>query len=100
MHEHSGGIADRVTVRGLLTADLRMPRVHSLERACGALAARPLREILAELHDALTRPLGADDRRRLHVLVSHLYHHAGASLHLTTDLRAAIEATDTHHTEE
>ncbi len=98
MHDATGDTAARVaTVHDLLATDLRMPRVRSLERACSDLAARPLAEVITELADALTGPLGTDDRRRLHVLVSTLYHHAGAPLRLTTELRAAIEATDTHH---
>ncbi|WP_146088173.1 hypothetical protein [Actinacidiphila yanglinensis] len=62
-----------------------------LEDACALLAQRPLDQTLAELDTVLGRPLPEDGGRRLHVLVSTLYHQAGAPLDLTEDLRARIE---------
>ncbi|WP_433888711.1 hypothetical protein [Streptomyces sp. CA-111067] len=78
-----------------------VPRVRSLEAACGRIADRPLAGTLAELRQALTGPITGEARRRLHVLVSTPYHRAGASLPLTEKPRAEIEAApNPQHTEE
>ncbi|WP_329369776.1 hypothetical protein OG896_28100 [Streptomyces sp. NBC_00669] len=82
----------RSAVGRLLDAELRIPRVRSLEAACAELAARPLDVTLAEIRQALEGQVGGEGRRRLHVLVSTLYHRAGASLDLTIALRTEIEA--------
>jgi hypothetical protein len=66
--------------------------VGSLEAACAELAARPLDVTLAELEGVLAGPVTGEAGWRLHVLVSALYHHAGASLPLTERLRARIQA--------
>jgi hypothetical protein len=63
-----------------------------LEAACDAIAGRPLTLTLAEIRRALDGSLDGESKRRLHVLVSTLYHRAGATLALTEELRAAIEA--------
>lgn len=89
------------TVRDLLDTPLDAPRVRSLEAACDQLAARPLEDTIAELRTAVAQPVTGEGGRRLHVLVSTLYHRAGASLELTKSLRAEIEAAQTaEHTEE
>ncbi|WP_328463639.1 hypothetical protein [Streptomyces sp. NBC_00448] len=85
----------RLTVGVLLDEDLRVPRVWALEAACAELAARPLDVTLAELEAVLAAPVTCEAGRRLHLLVSALYHHAGASLPLTEQLRARIQAAQT-----
>jgi hypothetical protein len=92
--------ARTVSVRALLTEALREPRVHSLEAAAALLAAHPLAEVEGDLRTVLAMPVTGEDCRRLHVLVSTLYHRAGASLALTTELQAAIEAARTSAREE
>lgn len=89
MHERTG---IRLTVRGLLDAPLRTPRVRSLEQACDRLAAQPLAETLADLRQVTANPITTESCRRLHVLISALYHRAGAPLALTEELRAEAEA--------
>lgn len=79
------------TVRGLLDAKLRDPRVRSLETEVTRVADRPLRDTVADLRTTLSEPITSEDCRRLHVLISTLYHRAGADLTLTEELRAAIE---------
>ena len=81
-----------LTVRDLLEDPLPLPRVQSLEESCVRIAGRPLDVTLAEIRQALRGPVSGESRRRLHVLVSTLYHRAGASLDLTIALRTEIEA--------
>jgi hypothetical protein len=90
----------RGAVRALLDAALREPRVHSLEAAAARIAARPLADTLLDLDAVLASPVTGEDCRRLHVLVSSLYHRAGAPLTLTQELQAAIEAARTSAREE
>lgn len=86
----------RPTVRGLLDGPLSVPRVQSLETACARLATRPLADTLADLRRVIARPpVTGEECRRLHVLVSTLYHRAGVPLSLTEQLRAEIEAAQT-----
>jgi hypothetical protein len=87
------------TVRGLPDGPLPVPRVRSLEMACDQLATRPLADTLAELGRVVARPVTGEECRRLHVLVSTLYHRAGAPLSLTEQLRAEIETAKSrrHH---
>jgi len=95
------GTDTRPTVRSLLDAPLKMPRLRSLEEACDQLAAQPLADTLADLRTAIRQPVTGEGSRRLHVLVSTLYHRAGAPLDLTKELRAEIESAHTaQHTEE
>ncbi len=82
----------RSAVGRLLDEELSAPRVGSLEAACDIIAGRPLTVTLGEIRRALDGPLDGEGKRRLHVLVSTLYHRAGATLALTEELRAAIEA--------
>jgi hypothetical protein len=89
------------TVRALLDDPLRLPRMYSLEAACARIADLPLDPTLAEMRQVIAQPITGEGCRRLHVLVSTLYHRAGASLALTEDLRAEIEAARTaQHIEE
>ena len=92
----------RPTVRSLLDDSLCTPRVQSLEAACAELAARPLDGTLAELRQVVARPVSPEECRRLHVLISSLYHHSSASLELTTVLRHEVSSAlrTRHRTEE
>ncbi|BBA97180.1 hypothetical protein RVR_2807 [Actinacidiphila reveromycinica] len=83
------------SVHDLLADPLPLPRVRTLEVFCAGLAGRPLEVTLAELRRALLGPVSGESRRRLHVLVSTLYHRAGAPLDLTIELRGDIEAAPT-----
>ena len=87
-------------VRTLLDALLREPRVRSLEAEAARVASRPLDATVADLRSALRQPVTGEDCRRLHVLVSTLYHRAQAPLDLTEELRAAIEKARTTTREE
>src|SRR5882757_8671477 len=69
------GAAVRLTVARLLAAELREPRVRFLEDEVARFAGKPLADTVAELRQVITSPLGAEAGRRLHVLVSYLYHH-------------------------
>jgi hypothetical protein len=89
MHQST---TERLTVRALLDKELRVPRVPSLESDCVQVAARPLAQTLADLDAVLAEPVSGEAGWRLQVLVSALYHHAGASLPLTEELRARIQA--------
>lgn len=90
----------RITVRSLLEQKLRTPRVPTLESACAALADRPLDETLDELDAVLSGRVSGEAGWRLQVLVSALYHHAGASLLLTEELRALIRAAEARTSKE
>lgn len=82
-----------MSVQRLLQQPLGLPRVPALEAACIAVAtARPLWQTLTDLRQVLAGSLPADAGWRLQVLVSALYHHAGASLELTESLRAQVQA--------
>lgn len=85
------------TVRDLLDNSLPLPRVQSLEVMCTRIARCPLDGTLADLRQALTAPITREAGRRLHVLISTLYHRAGVSRVLAEELRAAIEAAQTGH---
>jgi hypothetical protein len=90
------GACARLTVRSLLDTPLQTPRVRSLEEACDQHASRPLADTLADLRRVIAGPpVTGEECRRLHVLVSTLYHRAGAPLALTERLRAEIEAAQT-----
>jgi len=78
------------TVRGLLDARLREPRVRSLEDEVARFTGRPLDDTVAELRQVTAGPLDVEACRRLHVLISYLYHHCGAPFALTTNLRHEV----------
>ena len=89
-----------LTVRDLLSDPLRTPRVQSLEAACARIADRPLDGTLAELRQVIAEPVTGEASRRLHVLVSTLYHRAGVALEMTIALRGEIEAAHAAQTTE
>jgi len=68
--------------------------VRFLEAAAAQLAARPLPETVAGIRTVLAgpTPIRPEDCRRLHILISSLYHHSGASLELTTVLRHEVSS--------
>jgi hypothetical protein len=80
------------TVHELLEGPLREPRMRFLEDEAAQFAGKPLDDTVAELRQVTAVPLDADACRRLHVLISYLYHHCGASLALTTNLRHEVSA--------
>jgi hypothetical protein len=81
-----------MSVRRLLDAELRrFQRLADLEARVAAFAAWPLDATITDLRDVLaTRLISMEDHRRLHVLVSGLYHQAGADLPLVNQLRAEV----------
>ncbi len=83
-----------MSVRELLDSGLRPhTRLADLEALVAAFAARPLDTTVRDLRDVLkTRRITMEDHRRLHVLISTLYHQAGAGLTLSHALR--VEVTD------
>ncbi|MEE4541025.1 hypothetical protein V2S66_03455 [Streptomyces sp. V4-01] len=65
-------------------------RIHHLEELCGQFTAQPLDSTLLSLRAVLVHRIGLEDYRRLHVLISHLYHSCGASIPQTTVLRSEV----------
>ena len=61
-----------------------------LEDEAARFAGKPLDDTVAELRQVTAEPLDPERCRRLHVLISHLYHHCGASFALTTSLRHEV----------
>ncbi|WUH94480.1 hypothetical protein OG900_32990 [Streptomyces sp. NBC_00433] len=79
------------TVREFLDADLdRLRRASNLEALTARFTGQPLPETVANLRAALVDGIGMEDFRRLHILISHLYHHCGAGFQLTADLFAEV----------
>lgn len=83
-----------MSVRGLLDGQLRpYRRVADLEALAATAAAGPLTDTVRDLRVVLaSRRIGGEDHRRLQVLISTLYHEAGAALPLVNDLRAEVDA--------
>lgn len=80
-----------VTVRGLLDVDLTADcREEHLNELFEPLAAEPLDATVASLREALTQPIGMEDYRRLHILISHLVNQCGADIPLNRQLRAEV----------
>jgi hypothetical protein len=90
------------TVRSLLDMRLREPRVRFLEDEVARFAGKPLDDIIAELRQVTASPLDAEAWRRLHILISYLYHRCGASLALITNLRHEVNTAlhTPHHIKE
>lgn len=79
-------------MRGLLNAPLAASRrKEHLEEMCGQFIY-PLHVTVASLRSALNDPVSMEDYRRLHILISHLYHQRGASIPLITQLRAEVNS--------
>ena len=81
----------RYAVREFLDADLdRLRRASNLEALTARFTGQPLVETVADLRAALVDGIGMEDFRRLHILISHLYHQCGAGFQLTADLFAEV----------
>lgn len=73
--------------------------MEHLEELCARFDSRPLDDTVADLRDALGEPIDVEDYRRLHILISHLYHACGASIPTTERLRADVNAAFKRHGE-
>lgn len=79
------------TVRDFLDANLAQSRrTRDLEDHAARFTGQPLDATVASLRTVLADSIGIEDYRRLHVLISHLYHWCGASIPLTATLRAEV----------
>ncbi|MGW5352168.1 hypothetical protein ACWERV_16865 [Streptomyces sp. NPDC004031] len=79
------------TVREYLDAPLRQTqRTADLEALTRRFAGQPLPGTVADLRAALREGIGMEDFRRLHILISQLYHQCNASIPLTRCLRAEV----------
>lgn len=79
------------TVREFLDADLdRLRRAADLEALAARFTGQPLPDTATDLRSALTGGIGMEDFRRLHILISHLYHSCGAGFRLTNELRDEV----------
>jgi hypothetical protein len=66
--------------------------MQHLQELCGRFTAQPLDATVAGLREALADPIDVEDYRRLHVLISHLYHACAASIPCTERLRDEVNA--------
>jgi hypothetical protein len=85
------------TVRQYLDAPLGPHRAADLEHLAKHFTGRPLADTVTDLRTELGAGIGMEHFRRLHILISHLYHQCGASIPLTTDLRAEVGQALTRH---
>jgi len=84
---------DVLTVRAFLDAELSPSRrTHHLDDLCLQVATQPLTATVESMRAELGVRIGLEDFRRLHVLISHLYHSCGAPIPLVTRLRAEVNA--------
>jgi len=83
----------RYTVRGYLDAALPPSRrLAALYQLLDRFADRPLDDIVTDLRRTLDEgPVSMEDYRRLHILISRLYHNHDADLTLTHALRDEVE---------
>lgn len=78
-------------VRDYLDADLHpFRRQIDLEALTGRFTGQPLDDTVTGLRGVLAEPIGMEDYRRLHILISHLYHACGAPIPLTATLRGEV----------
>jgi len=75
-------------VRDLLDAELGQAGGDELDQVMGRFTE--LEDTVADLRAELAEPIGLEEYRRLHLLISHLYHHCGASIPLATVLRSEV----------
>lgn len=82
-----------MSVRRLLDSDLRpYRRVADLEALAATAAAGLLTDTVRDLRTVLaSRRIGGEDHRRLHVLISTLYHQADAAFTLVNELRGEVD---------
>ena len=82
------------TVRGLLDAQLPTGRRREhLQKLCEHFTGEPLDATVTDLRGVLAGPISMEDYRRLHILISHLYHSCGASIPLNDELRAEVNTS-------
>jgi monomeric isocitrate dehydrogenase len=69
----------------------RAARLQELTNAIADVTARPLDVTIDDLRTVIkSRRIGIEDQRRLHVLISGLYHRNGASQALVHELRVEV----------
>jgi hypothetical protein len=79
------------TVREFLDADLdRLRRAADLEGLVGRFTGQPLTDTATDLRGVLAGGIDMEQFRRLHILISHLYHSCGAGIPLTNKLRDEV----------
>ncbi|WP_031523125.1 hypothetical protein [Streptomyces sp. NRRL F-5123] len=79
------------TVREYLHAPLAPGRrTAHLGELTVLVSARPLEATVADLRTALRAGIDIEAHRRLHILISHLYHRHGATIPETRRLRAEV----------
>lgn len=84
-------MSPRYTVREFLDADLdRLRRSADLETLVDRFTGQPLADTAADLRAALADGIDMEQFRRLHILISHLYHQCGANIPLTNELRNEV----------
>lgn len=79
------------TVREFLAAPLAPGRrTAHLGELTERVSARPLDATVADLRSALRAGIDIEGHRRLHILISYLYHRHGATIPATRRLRAEV----------
>lgn len=79
------------TVREFLDASLNQThRAAELESLTQRFTGQPLADTVTGLRHALGGGISTEQARRLHILISHLYHRCNADFPLTTNLRAEV----------
>lgn len=80
------------TVEWLLDRPLsRLGGVVELEAAATRVVQQPLDMLLADLRAVLSAwPISVEAQRRLHLLISHMYHHRSVTGDLAAELRAGV----------
>jgi hypothetical protein len=81
-----------LTVADYLAAPLGVMRVREVERLARRCAAADLDDTVTDLRAALRTGVDLEEFRRLHILISYLYHEHGAGIPLVTNLRAEVGA--------
>jgi hypothetical protein len=87
------------TVREFLDAGLATDRMEHLKELCKRFTGEPLDATVADLREVLGGPISMEDFRRLHILISHLYHACGAPIPLMNQLRTEANASLARHRE-
>ncbi|WP_329131409.1 hypothetical protein OG552_10130 [Streptomyces sp. NBC_01476] len=79
------------TVRAFLDDELpAFRRVRELEAMAGRFTGLPLDGTVEGIRTVIGDRISMEDYRRLHILISHLYHACGADIPLTTELRTEV----------
>jgi len=81
----------RYTVREYLDAPLdQLRRAADLEDLARRFTGQPLADTVEDLRQTLADGIDMEQFRRLHILISHLYHACGADIPLTESLRFEV----------